>query len=62
MAILDNKKLLIFDCDGVLFDSHEANLAYFDCCMKKAHYAAVGKELREKVVYMSVRQLIDPMT
>jgi phosphoglycolate phosphatase len=59
MAILDNKKLLIFDCDGVLFDSHEANLAYFDRCMEEAHYPSVGKELREKVVYMSVRQLID---
>jgi phosphoglycolate phosphatase len=59
MAILDNKKLLIFDCDGVLFDSHEANLAYFDRCMKEAHYPPVGEELREKVVYMSVRQLIN---
>ncbi|OHD71228.1 MAG: hypothetical protein A2W19_10625 [Spirochaetes bacterium RBG_16_49_21] len=54
--------MLIFDCDGVLFDSHEANLAYFDRCLEEAHYPPVGQDLRDKVVYMSVRQLVSEIT
>jgi phosphoglycolate phosphatase len=59
MKLLKKKKLLIFDCDGVLFDSHEANIAYFNSCLKKAEYPPLEKELHHKVVYMSVRQLLN---
>jgi len=62
MALLQNKRLLIFDCDGVLFDSHEANIAYINSCLNAAEYPSLGKELHEKIVYMSVRQLIDEVT
>src|SRR5208337_2633085 len=59
MGLLRNKRLLIFDCDGVLFDSHEANIAYFNSCLETSGHPPLDKELQDKVVYMSVRQLID---
>jgi phosphoglycolate phosphatase len=59
MGLLRNKQLLIFDCDGVLFDSHDANIAYFNSCLEASGHPPLEKELQDKVVYMSVRQLID---
>lgn len=52
------KRLLIFDCDGVLFDSHGANIAFFNRCLAKGGYPPLEEALEEKVAYMSTRQLI----
>lgn len=56
--MLNGKKLLIFDCDGVLIDSHNANRAYFDYCLEMAGYPPLRGEERELVAYMSIEQLI----
>ncbi len=52
------KRLLIFDCDGVLFESREANIAFFNRCLAKGGHPPLGEALEEKVAYMSTRQLI----
>lgn len=39
---------LIFDCDGVIFDSHSANLAYYNKVLKKFSYPLVRAEDHEK--------------
>lgn len=59
MEKIKNKKLIIFDCDGVLFETAEANLAYFNKCLEIAGYEKVPEEMIHKVQYMSVKQLID---
>lgn len=56
--VLQNKKLIIFDCDGVLIDSHEANLHFFNSCLRQGGYPPLNDEDQEKVVYMSTRQLM----
>jgi HAD superfamily hydrolase (TIGR01549 family) len=56
---MKDKKLIIFDCDGVLFESAEANLAYFNKCLELAGYEKVPDEIINEVQYMSVKQLID---
>jgi HAD superfamily hydrolase (TIGR01549 family) len=58
MDILTGKKLLIFDCDGVLFDSHDANIAYFNRCLSIGGYPELNDDISKKVVFMSVRQLL----
>jgi phosphoglycolate phosphatase len=58
MTLLIQKKLIIFDCDGVLIDSHDANLHFFNNCLEQGGHPPLGEEDREKVVYMSTRQLM----
>ncbi len=55
---LAQKRLIIFDCDGVLVDSHDANINFFNRCLERGDYPPLRPEDREKVVYMSTRQLI----
>ncbi len=53
--ILDKVKVVIFDCDGVMFDSKQANIAFYNTILK--HF---GKpDLREKdveIVHMSTAE------
>jgi len=56
--VLDGKKLLIFDCDGVLFNSRNANIAYFNKCLEIAGYSPLAPGDEEKTVYMSVQQML----
>jgi len=58
-TLLENKELLIFDCDGVLFDSHDANVAYFDEALKLCGYNQLPRTYLNKAKYMSLSQLID---
>ncbi|HPL15817.1 MAG TPA: HAD family hydrolase [Spirochaetota bacterium] len=58
MDPLRNKQLIIFDCDGVLIDSHDANLNFFNSCLVQGGHPPLRKEDREKVVFMSTRQLM----
>ncbi len=56
--LLKNKKLLIFDCDGVLFDSHEANTEFFFTCLRQAGISSIPDEFTEKIRYLSLKQLV----
>jgi len=58
MIDLNKKKLLIFDCDGVLIDSTAANAAYFDHCLERAGYPPLDAKYREQAAFMSIQQLI----
>ncbi|HCW92572.1 MAG TPA: HAD family hydrolase, partial [Flexistipes sinusarabici] len=42
-------KLIIYDCDGVLFDSREAVLAYYDFISKKFDLPKINKNDIEQV-------------
>ena len=55
--LLSDKKLLIFDCDGVLFHSEEANIAYFEECLRRTNQGPLDEELRAKAAYMAIAQL-----
>jgi phosphoglycolate phosphatase len=57
-TILAQKRLIIFDCDGVLIDSYYANIHFFNRCLEQGGYPPLSGDDREKVVYMSTRQLI----
>lgn len=39
---------IIFDCDGVIFDSHSANLAYYNKILNKFSYPLVSHDDQEK--------------
>ncbi|HPI89619.1 MAG TPA: HAD family hydrolase [Spirochaetota bacterium] len=56
--MLKGKKLLIFDCDGVLISSTPANTAYFNHCLTLAGHPALAEQYSDKVAYMSLEQLI----
>lgn len=56
-SLIDEKMLIIFDCDGVLFHSEDANLAYFEKCLHETLNMSLSGDLREKATYMSVKQL-----
>jgi HAD superfamily hydrolase (TIGR01549 family) len=58
VSLLHSKRLIIFDCDGVLINSFDANANFFNHCLEQGGYPPLGKEDREKVVYMSTRQLM----
>jgi phosphoglycolate phosphatase len=58
VSFLHNKRLIIFDCDGVLINSYDANTNFFNHCLEQGGYPPLGKEEREKVAYMSTRQLM----
>lgn len=51
-------RLLVFDCDGVLFDSSESNIAFFNHCLDLAGYGPLAGDLAEKATYLSVGQLL----
>lgn len=61
MININDKKLLIFDCDGVLFDSTAANIAYFNRCLEIGGYPPMRGNSKEKIVYMSTKQLIEDL-
>jgi phosphoglycolate phosphatase len=61
VSLLHKKRLIIFDCDGVLINSYDANTNFFNHCLEQGGYPPLGKEDREKVVYMSTRQLMYEM-
>ncbi len=52
-------ELCILDCDGVLFDSHRANLAFFNQCLDLSSLPPVSPELEDQVRYLSVSQLAE---
>jgi phosphoglycolate phosphatase len=61
MNFLTGKRLLIFDCDGVLINANDANLNFFNECLRRGGYPPLPEELHEKVVYQSTKQLMYEM-
>jgi len=58
VSFLQYKRLIIFDCDGVLINSFDANTNFFNYCLEQGGYPPLGTDDREKVAYMSTRQLM----
>jgi len=55
--MIQNKQLLIFDCDGVLFDSAGANIAYFNLCLERLNLPPLSETMKSRAVFLSVHQL-----
>lgn len=60
--MLNNKELIIFDCDGVLFDSDKANIEYFNSVMTLAGGLSYPDHIKGKIPYMSIGQLFKEIT
>lgn len=48
---------VVFDCDGVLFESREANLAYHNAILEKLGEPALSEQERELSYVLSTREL-----
>lgn len=59
--MLKFKKLIIFDCDGVLFDSAGSNMEYLLHCLRAINHPPLSTEELRKATYLSVRQFIDQL-
>jgi phosphoglycolate phosphatase-like HAD superfamily hydrolase len=53
----DDLRLVIFDCDGVLFDSWKANVAFYDAVLAAAGLPALDDEARHLCHTLSSPQL-----
>jgi phosphoglycolate phosphatase len=52
---------VIFDCDGVLFDSAPANVAYYNAVLEKLGRPPLNEEWALRAHFMSSHQLYDAM-
>ena len=53
--------LVIFDCDGVLFDSAAANVAYYNAVLQRMGRAPLSEEWGRRAHFLSSRQLYEDM-
>ena len=53
--------LVIFDCDGVLFDSAEANVAYYNAVLERLGQPPLDAEWRRRAHFLSSQQLYEAM-
>lgn len=53
--------LIIFDCDGVLFDSRRANVAYYNAVLGRLGLPPMTSEWEERAHVLSSPQLYDAM-
>jgi HAD superfamily hydrolase (TIGR01509 family) len=53
--------LVIFDCDGVLFDSAAANIAYYDAVLERLGRPPLDDEWGRQAHFMSSHQLWEAM-
>jgi len=53
--------LVIFDCDGVLFDSAHANVAYYNAVLERLGRPPLNEEWARRAHFMSSYQLYDAM-
>jgi len=53
--------LVIFDCDGVLFDSASANVAYYNAVLERLGHPPLNEEWARRAHFMSSYQLYDAM-
>jgi HAD superfamily hydrolase (TIGR01509 family) len=52
---------VIFDCDGVLFDSHRANVAYYDAIRERLGLAPMDTAWQRRCHYLAVSQVFEEM-
>lgn len=52
---------VIFDCDGVLFDSAGANVAYYDAVLERLGRPPMDETWRRRAHFLSSRQLYEAM-
>jgi len=53
--------LVIFDCDGVLFDSAPANVAYYNAVLERLGRPPLNEEWARRAHFLSSHQLYDAM-
>lgn len=53
--------LIIFDCDGVLFDSAPANIAYYNAVLERLGRPPLDEAWGRRAHFLSSRQLYDAM-
>ena len=53
--------LIIFDCDGVLFDSAPANVAYYNAVLERLGHPPLNEEWSRRAHFLSSYQLYDAM-
>lgn len=53
--------LVIFDCDGVLFDSADANIAYYNAVLERLGRPPLDHEWSVRAHFMSSHQLFEAM-
>ena len=53
--------LVIFDCDGVLFDSAAANVAYYNAVLKRLGRPPMSEEWGRRAHFLSSHQLYEAM-
>jgi HAD superfamily hydrolase (TIGR01509 family) len=54
-------RAIVFDCDGVLFDSWHANVAYYDAIRSTLGLPAMDETWQERAHYLAGSQVIDEM-
>lgn len=54
-------RAVVFDCDGVLFDSWHANVAYYDAIRARLGLAPMDAAWQERAHYLAGSQVIDEM-
>jgi HAD superfamily hydrolase (TIGR01509 family) len=52
---------IVFDCDGVLFDSWRANVAYYNAIRAKLGLAAMDAAWERRAHFLAASQLLDEM-
>ncbi|SFN01787.1 HAD family hydrolase [Thermodesulforhabdus norvegica] len=57
-GVFSSVKVVVFDCDGVLFDSREANIRYYNYILERFGYPPVSPEQVEYVHTHSVKESI----
>lgn len=54
-------ELVIFDCDGVLFDSWRANVAYYNAVLRRMGLGPLDAEWERRVHFLASAQVYDEM-
>jgi phosphoglycolate phosphatase len=54
-------ELVIFDCDGVLFDSAQANIAYYNTVLERLGLPPMTREWERRVHFLASGQVYDKM-
>lgn len=54
-------ELVVLDCDGVLFDSAAANVAFYNAVLERLGLPAMSKEWEERVHFLSSAQVYEAM-
>ena len=54
-SLTDNLKVIIFDCDGVMFDSRQANIAFYNTILARFEKPRLTDDALD-VVHMSTAE------